>query len=131
MQRTPELRLIEGEHSPRNRFRTFIETHSTAIEEPSELARYAIFTLASDPGQYVPVDEVEFKVMRAGGVRSSSVALSRGGSFGVYEVVCDTDGLMPDFYDERRNEVPSEAAIQLIDLLAAAEQAGRLRPARD
>jgi hypothetical protein len=124
---SPELRLIYGEDSPTNRFKSFVTAHSSAEQTDTEIVRLGLFAFV-DPSQIVPFDEVEFKVMDTEGADTFYIKLNRTETGAtLYEVWCDDSPSMPGFYDESLDSLSDQEAMQLVDKLAEAEHMGKLR----
>ena len=126
----PELRLIQGEDSPINRFKSFVISHSFRLENDVDILRSGTYSL-NDPDQLVPVDKVEFKLMDVDGdgSHSYSINLSRHDtreSLKVYKVWYDDNPEEPTFYDEAVIAINETEAERIIDKLSRAEEAGRL-----
>jgi hypothetical protein len=125
---SPELRLIYGEDSPMNRFKSFVISHSIELEHPSVEKRLGAYSLA-DEAQLIPIDEIEFKVINEDGADIYYIKLNKSTDPEdptVYEVWYDDDPDEAQFYDISGNLISDTEASQLLTKLTEAQEAGRL-----
>ena len=122
----PELRIVKGDASPMNRFKSFVVAHSVETNDDFETKRYGRYLL-TDTTQIVPVDEVEFKMLTSEGADTFYIRLLRSISdYPAYEVWLDDNPKQPRFYDDEFHPRAEKEADSLVTKLSEAEQTGRL-----
>ncbi len=123
----PELRIIQGEDSPINRFKSFVLAHTVELEIQRDVIRLGTYSL-KDPTQLVPIDEVEFKVMNVDEGNSYYIKLNVSNAVEptAYEVWYDDDSIEPHFYNLTVDPISEAEATQLVTRLTEAEAAGQL-----